>query len=128
MALQSLAMVLLQIVDQVDVDHEKITVMIEKNTLEHQRLAKEKVSMFRKKIEKRERALKRFKKKNPGQNMIVRMLEADIAQQKIGIANVEREIAVGEEMLKIIKDYDYQADIQTVGGFQPGFNVVFSLG
>lgn len=127
MALQSLAMLLIQIVDQVDIEHTNIVEMMVNNTKEHQKQANQKLAAFKSKIEKRERAMKRFKKKNPGQDMIANMLNADIAQQRIAIANVEREIEVCKKMIEIVSDYNYAEEIVKPAQ-RPAHFVTFSLG
>lgn len=126
MALQSIAALLMQVVDQVDVDHTNIVELMVSNTQQHEQQAKQKLAGLNDRIKKRERALKRFKKKNSGQDMIARMLEADIAQQRIAITNVEREIEVCKKMVEIVSDYNYSADILKT---QPGLGnyVTFSF-
>lgn len=105
-----LAGMLQQILANVDTDYVDIVEMMRQKAKDGIRQVKDETRAAREKIKKRKATLTRFKRKGQGENLFARFLQFDIRSLENGIANLENTLAVGEEMLRILADYEYSAE------------------
>lgn len=112
-ALQHIGNLFLQIIEQADVDHTNIVEDMRRSVEATRGKDKADISIIRKAIVKREKAMKRIKCKAKGQNMLEAMLLGDIDARKRNIASMESRLPLYEEMLKILAEYEYKADAQS---------------
>jgi curved DNA-binding protein CbpA len=117
-ALAEIAAMFIQLLDQIDPDHTDLHALVLSNINRAIEQHKTSIATHNAKIKKRENAMKRIKKKTQGENVILRMFEADVLQQKNAIARAEREIERGKTMIEMLKDYSYSADAMSVN-FSP---------
>lgn len=66
-------------------------------------------------VKKYEKAMKRAKRKNPGKNIILDVLNARIARTKAEIAEAKFNIQVVNCMLNMLDDYEYDVDQVPIG-------------
>lgn len=111
LAIQTLAQVLGQVLEQVgDVEHTDIVrVMKEQFTAQIEVFHKQ-VRGTEKAKAKLERALKRFTRKVEGENLMARFIEGRIKQCSFDIENVRMQIALGEQCLGMLGEYQYEVD------------------
>ena len=108
--MQRLAALFMQLVEQNDVDHTDIVALMQQALLEGKKTVEKAIADQQKKIAKYERAKKRLTKKGSGDNLFVQMLDGQISLCKRGMENGKDELTKADEMLEIVKDYQYHAN------------------
>lgn len=98
-----------------ELDFEHMNVVAEVRGFIDKQTNKETTSIqdTRKYIVKREKAIKRIKFKGDGPNVLEQMILGDIRSKQRVIYEAEWRIEICKEVLKLLKDYDYQADPMT---------------
>lgn len=106
-----LASMLLQLVDGVDLDHNNIVELMRKAILEKEAGSKRETANLRARLKKRESAIRRIRHNGQGDNLLASILEGDIRIIERQIASIEEGDAFSAQLLKMLDDYAYQADI-----------------
>ncbi len=112
-ALSEVATMFVQLVDQVDSDHTDLRAIIIQRIREGIAKYESSIGAYRSKISKLERAIKRVKKRSPGENLVAGFFAANIRDQNNSIVRAQAEIERGKMMLKIVEDYEYVVDART---------------
>jgi curved DNA-binding protein CbpA len=112
-ALDAIAALLLSCVDSEEIDIKTTDILaaarsrvaaIKLNVLEHK-------NVTHLMIAKREEAIRRVKGPESGENILVSILDADIANHRRSVEMLDLQIAVHDEILAILEDYEYMPDI-----------------
>lgn len=111
-ALGQIAMLLSAVVENHDVDH--------RNLVHEMRLAvngrelndRKSIKELERQVAKREKVLKRLKHKGEGNNLLAEMTQREIHNRKLQIAGGHKALELHAEVLKILEDYDYRAEIE----------------
>lgn len=114
-AIQTIAMIFGRLVStgKIDVDHENVIERLRIATINGQTQLPEKMKEMRGILAKFERARRRLRAKKGKHGELTLMLDAQIKGLKEGLENLEQEKLVGDEMLKILAEYSYDADPHT---------------
>lgn len=115
-ALSSIATLLLQLSDQVDIDHTDIRKLIIQNIQAQIAQLALKKREHGKKIGKLERLAKRVRKKTAGPNLLTQFVDAQVIQHKNAIVDIERQEKTGADILAILDEYEYDFDKDPVPG------------
>ncbi len=107
-ALSTIATLLLQIADSVDVDHTDIHKLIVQNVQQQREALKRKRVEHGKKIAKLRKVEKRVKKKTAGVNMLVHFIAAQIAQHMQALEDIARQEKTGDDIMEILAEYEYE--------------------
>lgn len=92
----------------------------------------EHIKDIQKKIKRGEAILKRLKKKNKRKdkgsyNLLKFTLEKDLVGKKVSIEKAKSQIAIGDEMLNLLDDYEYEIDKIVKMGQNTGADEFFFL-
>ena len=109
-AIAEIAAMFLQILDNVDPDTTDLHGLVVQNIEQGIAQRRNAIAQHKERIKKRERAMKRIKRKGAGENMVLRMFEADVLAQKNAIARIEADMERANIMLKVLSDYSYSVD------------------
>lgn len=116
--MQRLAQLFMQLIEQEDVDHADIITLMREALKNGKQKTQQAIRDQEKRIPKYESAKKRLKKKSSGDNLFVQMLDGQISMIKRTLENGKDELAKQDEMLEILKEYQYQADGGTAATMQ----------
>lgn len=105
-----LAALFMQLIEQHDVDRTDIMLLMTQALLSGKQQTKGAITKAEQTIAKYYRAQKRVKKKGVGENLFLQMLDGQIGQARRGIEMAKLEIEKLDEMLAIVKDYQYSAE------------------
>lgn len=109
-AMQNIAAILQQTIDNVDVEHTDVLSELHRHVRTGLDKAKAEIAKCKEGIAKREKTIARFKRKGNGENLMSQFLEHDIRGRRTQIEGFERVLTVGEEMQRILAEYEYAAD------------------
>lgn len=120
-ALQTLATIFAQAIanEQLDVDRVNLVEKVREGIINGQKSVPDRVKQLGKTIARFERAAKRLKKKKGEANIIGQMLAVNIAGLKRGLRQLEEEKEVGDEMLKVLEEYEYLVDFSQWAAASP---------
>lgn len=109
----SFMMMLMDDQQPTDVDHEDVIEKLRQAIRKGQAGIPERKDVAERKIGILERTLRRLKRtKNDGDDFLRMMIEKQINGIRVGISSLETEKIIGDEMLKILEEYYYQASPQ----------------
>lgn len=106
----ALAALTLQLVDFANPATTDLIAAACKNVRERMEQIKRTKEDLQRSIERRESALARMTFSGQGADIVANAIRLDIQQKRVGLLQHDREIALGEEMLLVLKDYTYRAD------------------
>ncbi len=110
MLMQRMAALFMQLVEQNDVDHTDIITLMREGFVNGKDKTKRDIAALQKRVDKYERAKNRLKRNGAGDNVFAQMLDGSISMVRRGIEMGKLEIENVDEMLTILKDYQYSAD------------------
>lgn len=110
-AVSVISNMVIQFVDQADLDHDDMVEAMKRTVAGQMQRSAGEISRLREKIKKRERALRRVRHRGQGVNILVAALKADLKGIERAIKSMERDIALGELVLKMLNDYGYEVEL-----------------
>lgn len=111
-AVMGLANIVLGLIESVaDIEHTNLHELLLDNLRQNSAQCADQKKAIEKKIEKREKALKRFKRHDGKESLIGRMIEGDIAIQKQALERHNHALKILAEMKVLADEYFYVADV-----------------
>lgn len=116
-AVQVISNMVIQFVDAADLDHDDMVEAMKRTVAGQMERSADEISRLREKIKKRERALRRIRHRGQGVNILAAALNADLKGIERAIKSMERDIALGELVLKMLNDYGYEVELMLPRSF-----------
>lgn len=110
-AVSVISNMVIQFVDAADLDHDDMVEAMKRTVAGQMQRSAGEISRLREKIKKRERALRRIRHRGQGLNILGAALKADLKGIERAIKSMERDIALGELVLKMLNDYGYEVEL-----------------
>ena len=110
MLMQRLAALFMQLVESQDADRADLILLMREGLMNGKTKTKQDIAKLESKITKYERAKKRLTRKGQGENIFAQMLDGQISMVRRGMELGKAEIQNVDDMLLILKDYQYSAD------------------
>lgn len=126
--IRRLAQLFMQLIEQRDVDHTDIVGEMRAALKNGKSQTMAAIQGQEQKIKRYESAKKRIKKKGGGDNLLLQMLDGQISLVKRGIELGKAEVTNVEDMMKMLDDYQYTADVgggRTMQWQTPGAYALF---
>jgi curved DNA-binding protein CbpA len=114
---QRLAALFVNVIQNRDVDRTDLIQLMRDSLTNGQGINRSQIAAHRQEIKKYELVKKRLQKKGSGPNLFSLMVDGQISALTQACARGEDEISKQQEMLDVLKEYGYNAE---VGGFDPG--------
>lgn len=110
-AVSVISNMVIQFVDAADLDHDDMVEAMKRTVAGQMQRSAGEISRLREKIKKRERALRRIRHRGQGMNILASALKADLKGIERAIKSMERDITLGELVLKMLNDYGYEVEL-----------------
>lgn len=110
-AVSVISNMVIQFVDAADLDHDDMVEAMKRTVAGQMQRSAGEISRLREKIKKRERALRRIRHRGHGMNILASALKADLKGIERAIKTMEKDIALGELVLKMLNDYGYEVEL-----------------
>lgn len=109
-AVSRIATMLATLMEQADVERTDLIEKMREAIIDRQGKDQAMVEKLRESIDRRERALKRFRFKGNGSNLMEQIVRSEIQKRLDQIEAGEREHTLHEEMLAVLAEYSYEND------------------
>lgn len=109
-----------------DIEHMNIVEDIRAAIKQRMQKEREAIKQIEERIRRHQGAAKRVRRKKGAPNILAQMIEANIGALRRAIEMNKEHMALGEAMLKILKDYDYAAEPGNPRGFVPTMVMSFT--
>lgn len=116
-AIQVISNMAIQFVEAADLEHDHMIESIKATVIAQMANSRNEIYKLREKAKRRERAIRRVKHKGQGVNILKTALQANLSGIERAIKTMEKDIALGELVLKMLNDYGYEVELMLPRSF-----------